>query len=314
MVLTCSAAFCKSTQNTLINGEKVHFFSFPTDEKLREQWNKVCITTAKSVKYSGTRVICHLHFNKSCFETISKLKPDAIPTVHCRKKKAEASLESNNIPMKRSVINLPEVNNEIKMNSEDNSIQSDSSIQTKLQPYRLIVEIEKFFQQPCPKSKKNNRNKINTTVQNILMNHLSNKEHIVLKDENQNHLCLVCKETFETASELYTHLKEHFTCDICGIEFLSQMSYKSHYEMHQSKNERYPYKCHVCNALFEKKEYIKTHNHIKNMQKFDIVGENRIQYCKSCHMTFRDEPTFRKHLNSHVEEATLNNLNEPSRL
>lgn len=157
--------------------------------------------------------------------------------------------------------------------------------ESKLQPYRLTIQIEKILQRPCPKSKKNNYSKTNGTINKGLAN-------TAIKNENQ-YLCLVCKETFGSASKLHLHLMKHFTCDICGIEFSSQKLQKDHYPIHQSKNERYPYKCHVCSALFEKKDYIKTHNHIKNMGKFESTDENRVQYCKTCCMVFKDEVTFR---------------------
>jgi hypothetical protein len=104
---------------------------------------------------------------------------------------------------------------------------------------------------------------------------------------------MICKKEFTIISELYIHLKNHLTCDICKTEFSSKKIHQKHCKLHESKVKQFPYKCHVCDLLFETKDAISKHNHITLDKYNDSTGENRIQYCKSCNMTFRNRSIYR---------------------
>ena len=169
--------------------------------------------------------------------------------------------------------------------------------QPKPKPYRLIIQIDKVYLKPCPKSKKINQIKINT--QNLEKSQESKKNESLIKHSNTNedepknpYQCLVCKEMFIDISVLYTHIKEHFTCELCGIEFTSRGSYNKHFPLHTSDVKKFPYKCHICDVLFESKESIQRHSHI-SLDNHNRIANDTMQYCKTCNITCNNEIAFR---------------------
>ncbi|OXU28921.1 hypothetical protein TSAR_007426 [Trichomalopsis sarcophagae] len=267
-MIKCHAKGCTSNEKIEIDGEKLEFYPFPVDKNLRNQWKRICVTSKDKKK----PYLCELHFCTSAFDSARQLKPDAVPTIE--------SLKSN------TNYETVTVSDSEPASKKSKSLDSDDVTTSKAKPFRLTVEIKKIVSRPSPLSE--NRTK-------------PQEETVFIENgtDKQNSLqCLVCKESFSDITDLYSHNKTHFTCNICNIEFTSRNNYENHSQLHKSNMDQRLYKCDTCELLFESKDELSKHIHSTVDSNDD--EETRIQYCGSCKMTFSDEVLFSDHLNTHL--------------
>ena len=92
----CSAVDCVNDSSRSKDGgeksEKISFYRLPSDKRIRKLWiDTIKRPTSNLPPYANIR-LCHLHFDKNCFERDLKsellnlpikriLKKDAVPTI-----------------------------------------------------------------------------------------------------------------------------------------------------------------------------------------------------------------------------------------
>ncbi|XP_014208122.1 zinc finger protein 184 [Copidosoma floridanum] len=316
MTLTCAGKFCTSTDNTKIDGRRIRFFELPSEKILRDAWAKLLKTSygKNGGSTDAKKVLCELHFDKSCFDDDNQMKPNSVPRYSTTKKppvNTKFSSAYDEPPTKKTKSDSA-LNNTLTKKNESSADKETST--KKIKPYRLTVQIDKIILKPGPKSKKyNDKIKISFVSPCITSEIVESLGQLVdLKDRQDlpaYNQCLVCKQVFMAPTALYDHLKEHFSCNVCKMEFTSRKSHGKHYKIHQSDSLELPFKCHVCNLLFVNHEVLSQHSHILNPVKI----ENKTYNCKDCNITFKNDITYRKHILIHKQEsnASINKNEKP---
>ncbi|XP_015585603.1 zinc finger protein 2 homolog isoform X2 [Cephus cinctus] len=405
---TCSAQGCNSNQNTKINGRNIHFFPFPTDVSLKEQWEYESNLLHEKDCEKYNLQLCELHFDKSNFTEDNIINPNAVPTIFEFPKKRKydnAPIQHILSEVKEPVIKqiklaedthslvtpphspsaqlIPAINGKVKVESTtvkraplDNEqcafkqIGVSTSLFTKQidigkKVYRLTIRIDKTRARPCPKSKKMNmtpqpENKIQEKIQKTNESHsndrltiqrdnksrqnsscdiagcklqktLLNKKpvfkceccaryYIVKRSTGQNEKnksCFVCHFVFPTRQALCLHIRKHFTCDMCGTECGTQISFNKHARQHVSTDPTLPYKCHKCLEIFETKSDVRQHNFLihsavklENKTDMDKKPINLIHFqqryrrleftCDLCQKTFQSSKLLDAHRAGHI--------------
>lgn len=138
---------------------------------------------------------------------------------------------------------------------------------------------------------------------------------------DKKHLCLICKNTFESAQVLTEHIKSHSTCGTCGIECQTKNNLEAHKRLHVGRPPHFPFKCHMCTEVFRKEEHVRSHltnkhylakhggsrqdnSHLSlvKLRGQNIITQTLIQVqhplkyevhrCIPCNLTFKDEEAF----------------------
>ncbi|KAG7190779.1 hypothetical protein KM043_006850 [Ampulex compressa] len=158
------------------------------------------------------------------------------------------------------------------------------------------------------------------------------KYYVTKKSSRQtekNNSCSVCHKFFPNPQMLCSHVKKHFSCDMCETECSSQITFDRHARLHVSTDPLYPYKCHQCTEIFELKEDLRQHylivhptiklqNTILQMTASPItpqLSQQKDYRCVSCNITFRNEQAYRNHVNSHKKKEGLRcNISETNNI
>lgn len=106
--------------------------------------------------------------------------------------------------------------------------------------------------------------------------------------------CRICKNCFESDSELKEHVNIHKThvCPVCGLAFLKKYYLTDHLVVHSSERN---YVCHICNANFRHRNALTAHkNSHKNFRNYT---------CETCGHSFKDKGTLKVHIKlKHIED------------
>ncbi|XP_014222016.1 protein odd-skipped-related 1-like [Trichogramma pretiosum] len=257
----CAARHCKTNEETLVNEAKARLFEFPTDPELRQKWKSVC-----NIDVGETPLLCELHFSQSCFDDEKQLRPDAVPATPVLKRKID-SVSNDDGPCQKKAApdnQRPLLEVSYPCNSALNGSKPPPKKVPSKNAFRLTIQIDKF-----PKGER---------PQNV---------------EQNEPLCLTCNEILPNLQDLYTHVMQHFTCDLCHALFTLRKSLQKHRKLHENNSEQFPFKCLKCDQAFVSEDDIRKHKHPEIL---DDEPPRPCRYlCKKCQVLFKTKLDYDKH-------------------
>lgn len=198
--------------------------------------------------------------------------------------------------------------------------------------YKLTIQVDKIRARPGPKSKKIAammiaRKKKLIEINNKLKQQLQEIEMIDLDDEKWNKYddisqstfnslddnltssqdatmifkniqCSICNEYYDSTRALYIHKKKHCVCKYCDTSCENQFLCDEHEKLHLSTEPMYPFKCHLCTKMFDKKENLKVHNKIAHSniainEELDWDEKTPEHQCKICRIFLENDEAYR---------------------
>ncbi|KAL7299638.1 hypothetical protein TKK_0007400 [Trichogramma kaykai] len=269
----CAARHCKTNEETLVNEAKARLFEFPTDPELRQKWESVCnidVDTTCLTNYT-TPLLCELHFSQSCFNDEKQLRPDAVPATLVLKRKID-SVSSDGGPCQKKAARdnqRPLLEVSYPCNSALNGSKPPPRKVPSKNAFRLTIHIDKV-----PKGE-------NTST------------HCPQNEEQNEPLCLTCNVTLPNLQDLYTHVMQHFRCDLCHTLFALKKSLQKHRKLHENNDEQFPFKCLKCDQAFVSEDDIRKHEHPEIL---DDEPPRPCRYlCRKCQVLFKTKLDYDKH-------------------
>ena len=123
------------------------------------------------------------------------------------------------------------------------------------------------------------------------------RHHIERAHNSSSHICYICNKKFNQFGLLRGHMEVHnqrdkYTCHICGKKYNAKNTFDMHMELHDNSEEKFP--CSVCDKKFASK--LQRKNHMISHRSRDFL-------CNICDFACNSNGNLKRHIRTvHTDE------------